>query len=160
MSQSYKARIIAEGQHYVPNNDGIVEDLPVGTVITGPDAWRLCLTFFRNTTIAEPADEATAAKVAKYRSDTQPAKDAVRDQLQNQINALALDKKVKLQIGSDGKPQRDSQGEIIGKLTNIQRHRLETAIAYGMKPDNGEGERSGVSPPVQKPTPSAEAVAA
>ena len=123
----------------------------------GPDAWRLCLTYFRNTHIAEPADEATAARVAEYREATQPAKDAARDLLQNQINALALDKKIKLQLGSDGKPKRDDKGEILGKLSNIQRHRLETAVAYGMTPDNGYGERLGVSPP-SKPVAPAESV--
>jgi hypothetical protein len=156
--QTYKARITAEGQQYDPNNDGVIEDLPVGTIITGPDAWRLCLTFFRNQTIAEPADDVTAAKVAEYRAATQPAKDAARDQLQNQINALALDPKVKLSIGSDGKPQRDGKGELIGKLSNIQRHRLETALAYGMVPDNGQGPAAAPAPKT-KPTAPAEAAA-
>lgn len=135
MTQIYSARIIAEGQAFDANNDGIIEDCPVGTIISGPEAYRLCGTFFRNTKIAEPADEVTAAKVAEWQAGRQPAKDAARMELQNQVNAYALNKKLGLQFEADGKPRR-KDGEIIGNLTNIQRHRLETAMAYGIVPQN------------------------
>lgn len=136
MTQIYSVRIIAEGQKFDANNDGIIDDCPVGTIISGPDAWRLCGTFFRNTKIAEPADEVTAAKVAEWQAARQPHKDAARLELQNQVNAYALNKKLALQFEADGKPRRNKDGEIIGNLTNLQRHRFETALAYNIVPTN------------------------
>jgi hypothetical protein len=41
---------------------------------------------------------------------------------------------LKLEWLPDGTPKRDAAGEIIGKLTNAQRHRLENAVAHGIKP--------------------------
>lgn len=155
MTQIYSARIIAEGQAFDANNDGIIEDCPVGTIISGPEAYRLCGTFFRNTTIAEPADEVTAAKVAEWKAARQPAKDAARMELQNQVNAYALNKKLGLQFEADGKPRR-KDGEIIGNLTNLQRHRLETALAYNIVPTNVTVATAAVAPaktvkPADKP---------
>lgn len=146
MTQIYSARIIAEGQSFDTNNDGIIEDCPVGTVISGPEAYRLCGTFFRNTKIAEPADEVTAAKVAEWQAARQPHKDAARMELQNQVNAYALNKKLGLQFGADGKPLRGKDGEIVGNLTNLQRHRLETALAYGIVPANVTVAPAAVAP--------------
>jgi hypothetical protein len=145
MTQMYSVRIIAEGQQFDANNDGNIEDCPVGTIISGPDAWRLCGTFFRNTIIAEPADEVTAAKVAEWKKERQPAKDAARMELQNQVNAYALNKKLGLQFEADGKPRR-KDGEIVGNLTNLQRHRLETALAYGIVPTNVTVAPAAVAP--------------
>lgn len=132
----YKIRIIAEGQEYDPDGDGITEPCPVGTEITHPDAWRLCLPGMRNSKpIAEPADDATAAKVQAHIAVNAPRKAAILQQLQNQINAMANTKALGLIVDEvDGTLERDSKGEIKGKLTNIQRHRLETALSYGLTP--------------------------
>jgi hypothetical protein len=151
MSQLYSARITAPGQQWDPGNTGELEDCPVGTVITSPTAWRLCLTFFRNTHIAEPADDVTAAKVAEYRAATQPAKDAAKAELQSHVNAMALNPKIGLKLLSNGQPERSADGEIKGKLTNLQRHRLETALAYGITPQVGIAATAPVLAPVQVP---------
>lgn len=149
----YKVRIIAEGQQWDPDGDGYPEPCPVGTEITHPDAWRLCLRGMRNAPpIAEPADEATKAKVLAHMEETAPRKAAVRADLQNKINALANTPALGLTFDSDGQPKRDAKGEIVGKLTNLQRHRLETALSYGLTPvvpgNATKGERSDVSRPV------------
>lgn len=130
----FSVEITADGQQWDPDGDGNPEPCPVGTIITGPEAWRLCLTFFRNTHIAKPADQLTADRVAAYRVQTQPAKDAARAQLQSQVNAMHKNAALKLEWLSDGTPKRDASGEIIGNLSNAQRHRLENAVAYGVKP--------------------------
>jgi hypothetical protein len=156
MTQIYSVRITAEGQQFDANGDGVIDDCPVGTIISGPDAYKLCGTFFRNTTIAEPADDVTAAKVAEWKAERQPRKDAARLDLQNQVNAYALNKKLNLQFGSDGKPLRNKDGEIIGNLTNLQRHRLETALAYNIVPTNVTVAPAAVGEPKKPGKPPAE----
>jgi hypothetical protein len=130
----FSVRIIAEGQQWDPDGDGFPEPCPVGTIITSQNAWELCKTFFRNTHIAEPADQLTADRIAAHRLQTQPAKDAAKAQLQSQVNAMAKNAALKLEWLPDGTPKRDASGEILGKLSNAQRFRLENAVAYGIKP--------------------------
>ena len=130
-----KIKIIAEGQSWDTDGNGTVEDLPVGTVLEHPDAWMHCLPGFRNSPpIAEPADDETRAQVDAYLKATAAHRNALAYQLQNQVNALAADKRVKLQVLPNGDVARDSSGEIKGNLSQLQRHRLETALAYGIKP--------------------------
>ena len=131
----YKVRIVAEGQYYDPQGDGTVEPCPVGTELTHADAWRLCLPGMRNAKpIAEPADDATADKVNSHIEANAPRKAAILQSLQNQLNALANTKALGLVFDEHGEPARDSAGEIKGKLNNLQRHRIETALAYGLIP--------------------------
>lgn len=130
-----KVRIIAEGLEWDPANDGMIEPLPVGTELEHVDAWKLCLTGFRNAPPrAEPADAETKAKVDAFLKARAPVKSALRAQMQNQVNALAADPKTKLQLDSEGDLVRDAKGEIMGNLTSLQRHRLETAESYGIVP--------------------------
>ncbi len=130
-----KVRIIAEDLEWDPNNDGIIEPLPVGTEIEHVDAWKLCLSGFRNAPPrAEPADEETKAKVDEFLKKRAPVKSALRSQMQNQVNAMGCDPKCKLQFDSEGDLVRDDKGEIKGTLTLLQRHRLETAESYGIVP--------------------------
>lgn len=131
----YKVRIIADGQQWDPDGDGHVEPCPVGTEITHPDAWRLCLRGMRNAPpIAEPADDVTRQRVADHINENAPRKAAVLQSLQNQINALANNAKLGLKFDESGQPLRDASGEIVGRLSNLQRHRLETAMSYGLVP--------------------------
>ena len=130
----YSVRIIAEGVEWDPDGDGKREPCPVGTIVTSDNAWELCKTFLRNQVIAEPADQLTLDRITAFRLQTQPAKDAARAQLQSQVNAMAKNDALKLEWLPDGTPKRNSSGEIIGKLSNAQRFRLENAVAYGIKP--------------------------
>jgi len=130
----YSVEIILEGTQWDPDGDGNTEPCPVGTIITGPRAWELCKTYLRNTVYAKPADQVTADRIAAHRLQTQGGKDAARAQLQSQVNAMAKNAALKLEWLPDGTPKRDASGEIIGTLTNAQRHRLENAVAYGVKP--------------------------
>lgn len=130
-----KVRIIAEGQEWDPDGDGNIEPLPVGTEIEGPDAWRLCLRGFRNSPpIAEPADDATAEIVQSFVAARAPEKASILARMQSQLNALANTKSLGITWGADGQPKRDANGEIVGKLSNLQRHRIETALAYDLVP--------------------------
>lgn len=132
----YSVRIIAEGTEWDPDGDGKREPCPVGTIITGPDAWELCKTFLRGKVYAEPADQLTLDRITAFRIQSQPGKDAARAQLQSQVNAMHKNAALGLEWLPNGTPKRDAAGEIIGKLSDAQRHRLETAVAYGITPQN------------------------
>lgn len=131
----FSVRIIAAGQEWDPDNKGLREPCPVGTIITHHEALNLCLPGYRNAPpIAEPADEATKAALAERLTASAPRKAAVLADLQNKINALAHTPGLGLVFDSKGQPARDDNGEIKGKLSNLQRHRLETALSYGLTP--------------------------
>lgn len=132
----YVVEIVREGvKAETSPGSGKFEVLPVGTILSG-DRWILvhCLTGFRNKpALAVPADEHTAAAVSAIVEKRAPHKAAERRMMQKRVDALAASGRFQIDAAT-GFFARDIRGELAGKMSKVERHILETAEAYGIKP--------------------------
>jgi hypothetical protein len=105
-----------------------------GEFIIDPDAYLLCMPGYRNAAPRfKPADEATAAKVAEETAKKQPVVDQTKIYLQKELDKLAGSGRLELDPAT-GFFKRDPDGVLLGKLTALEMHVLETADGYGLKP--------------------------
>lgn len=103
-----------------------------GEFVIDSMAHLLCMPGYRNAAPRfEPADEATAAKVAEEMKLRQPIVDQTKAYLQTEIDKLVG----RLEVNpATGFFKRDTDGVLLGKMTDFEMHLLETADGYGLKP--------------------------
>ena len=105
-----------------------------GEFVLHQDAYLLCMPGYRNAAPRfEPADEATAAKVAEEMAKLKPVVDQTKVYLQTELDKLAGSGKLQIDPAT-GFFKRDADGVFLGKMTDLEMHILETAEGYGLKP--------------------------
>ena len=123
----YTARIIAEGQRCKG------KPIPVGTIVSGSEAWIHCLPGMRNSPpVAEPVDDLTAEKV-KAELARRKALHAVNVPIvQAAVDTLAA----KLPTDDAGQFVRRPDGTI-PRATDVEQFQIDNAEAYGIVPGAG-----------------------
>lgn len=105
-----------------------------GEFVIDPDAYLLCMPGYRNAAPRfEAADEATAAKVAEEMANRQPVVDQTKIYLQAQLDKIAESGRLEIDPATQFF-KRDADGVLLGKLSDLEMHVLETAHGYGLKP--------------------------
>lgn len=128
MSQVYVAECVIEcdkpgNKKFMPGDFQIHEE-----------AWMLCMPGYRNAPPRfKPADEATAKKIAQELAAKQPVVDQTKIYLQAEIDKIADAGNLEIDPET-GFFRRGPDGVLIGNLTSLQMHILETADGYGLKP--------------------------
>lgn len=105
-----------------------------GDIILHRDAWMLCLPGFRNEPPRfKPADDDTQAKVDAELARRKPIVDQTMQDLQRRINAYAESGRFKIDPAT-GFFKRDAQGMLVGKMSKLELHVMETAAGYDLQP--------------------------
>jgi hypothetical protein len=105
-----------------------------GDIIIHPDAWMLCVPGYRNAPpVCKAADDETAAKVSAELAALQPVIDQTRKMLQEKIDGYAASGRYEIDPAT-GFFRRGPDGVLLGKLSAVIAHTMETADGHKLKP--------------------------